>query len=362
MQIAAVVSQMIHTLYSKIRSGYENRRIDDQSAEILNHPASRGIVLEEVTIEQADGKDWVFRLSKRADDSFVKADSEYRNIVIYTEDEQFLVNTTRFLLRTAFECRFCYEGIVSLHAACVEKDGYAVAFTGESGLGKSTRARAWVEGLGAEWISGDRPAVRLEKTGATACGVPWDGKEQIFRDVERPLKAIMEVRRSPANYVRKLSKDQARALLMKQTFVPMWDTDAAFMAMINVKKLIDKVPVYRVFCGPTAEDAREIYDILYNHPEKIREEEKEMKIKDGFVLRNVVDEYIVMPTGENIAKFDGAVVLNDVSAFVFEQMKNPVSKEDVLNAILNEFEVDEATATAAVEQFVAKLKEQDFLG
>ena len=81
-----------------------------------------------------------------------------------------------------------------------------------------------------------------------------------------------------------------------------------------------------------------------------------MKIKDGFVLRNVVDEYIVMPTGENIAKFDGAVVLNEVSAFVFEQLKRPVSKEDVLAALLNEFEVDEATAKAdldvLLEQFV----------
>ena len=53
---------------------------------------------------------------------------------------------------------------------------------------------------------------------------------------------------------------------------------------------------------------------------------------------------------------DGAVVLNEVSAFVFEQLKRPVSKEDVLAAMLNEFEVDEATASAdldvLLEQFV----------
>jgi hypothetical protein len=267
----------------------------------------------------------------------------------------------RFLLRTAFECRFCYEGIVSLHAACVEKDGFAVAFTGESGLGKSTRARAWVEGLGAEWISGDRPAVRLEKNGSTACGVPWDGKEQIFRDVERPLKAIMEVRRSEKNYIRKLSAEQARRLLMRQSFVPMWDTDAAVMAMANVRGLIKRTPVYRVFCGPKPEDAQEIYDILFHHPEKIREEAEEMKIKDGFVLRNVVDEFIVMPTGDNIAKFDGAVVLNEVSAFVFEQMKRPVSREDLLEAVLNEFEVDEATAKADLDALLEKLTEMGLI-
>ena len=80
-----------------------------------------------------------------------------------------------------------------------------------------------------------------------------------------------------------------------------------------------------------------------------------MKIKEGFVLRNVVDEHIIMPTGDNIAKFEGAVVLNDVAAFVFEQMKNPVSKEDLLSAILNEFEVDEETAKKDLDVLIDKL-------
>lgn len=347
-------------LFCYIQSGYE----------IIRGPHPVGlpegikgdcIQLEEVTIARTAEQGWMYRLTKGEEMSFVTVDGSYQNITLYVADDFQLDQATRFLLRTAFECRFCYEGIVSLHAACVEKDGFAVAFTGESGLGKSTRARAWVEGLGAQWISGDRPAIRLEKQGSTACGVPWDGKEQIFRDVERPLKAIMEVRRGNGNYIRKLSAEQARSLLMRQTFIPMWDTDAAMMAMANVRGLIQRTPVYRVFCGPGEEDAREIYDILVNHPEKIREDAEEMKIKDGFVLRNVVDEYIVMPTGDNIAKFEGAVVLNEVSAFVFEQMKHPVSREDLLEAVLNEFEVDEATASADLDALLERLTEMGLI-
>lgn len=305
---------------------------------------------------------WLFRLVKDGAPIYVKASPDYKRI------EQHGFNVTesgesnfRFLLRTAFECRFCYEGIVSLHAACVEMGDFAVAFTGHSGLGKSTRAKAWVDGLGAQWISGDRPAVRLEKQGSTACGVPWDGKEQIFRDVEVPLKCIMEVRRSPANYIRKLTEDQARQLIMQQSFVPMWDTDAAVMAMANVRQLVRKTPVYRVFCGPDAEDAKAIHDILVNHPELIREEKEQMKIKEGFVLRNVVDEFIVMPTGDNIAKFEGAVVLNEVSAFIFKQLENPVSRDDLLTAMLNEYDVDEATAAADLDALLEKFAEMGVL-
>jgi len=333
--------------------------------EDMTHMKTQHIIAaSEINVFRDLNENWIYKLVKDSTPVCVRATSDYSYIEECIPELFLKENNTnmRFLIRTAFECRFCYEGIVSLHAACVEKDGFAVAFTGHSGLGKSTRARAWVESLGAEWISGDRPAVRLEKEGSTACGVPWDGKEQIFRDVERPLKAIMEVRRSDSStYIRKLTSDQARKLLMQQSFVPMWDTDAAVMAMANVRNLIKKTPVYRVFCGPDADSAREVYDILYNHPEKIREEADELKIKDGFVLRNVVDEYIVMPTGDNIAKFDGAVVLNEVAAFVFEQMKNPVSKEDLLTAILGEFEVDEATAAADLDALLEKLTAMDII-
>lgn len=311
--------------------------------------------INEIVVTRMGEKGWALQLAHIEHSPCLLMNSSYQEMQLYAEKTQLQSSSMQFLIRTALECRFCYEGMVSLHAACVEQDGYAVAFTGHSGLGKSTRAKAWVDGLGAAWISGDRPAIRLEQQGGTVCGVPWDGKEQIFRNVERPLKCIMEVRRSPLNYVRKLSAEQAQRLLMQQSFVPMWDTDAAVMAMMNVRGLIRQVPVYRVFCGPEEADAKAVYDILFNHPERIRKEAKDMKIKKGFVLRNVVDEFIVMPTGDNIAKFEGAAVLNDVSAFIFKQMENPISREDLLDAILNEYDVDEATAAkdldALLEQF-----------
>ena len=313
---------------------------------------------DEIQVFRGD-EGWLYRLRKDPQSQWVRAGRDYRTIEHFVQDRK--EEASPFLLRTAFECRFCYEGVVSLHAACVEKDGFAVAFTGHSGLGKSTRAQAWVDGLQAKWLSGDRPAIRLEKQGATACGVPWDGKEQILRDAEAPLRCIMEVRRSPLNYVRKLNEDQARRLLMKQSFVPMWDTDAAAMAMANVRQLVRKVPVYRVFCGPTPQDAQMIYDTLVHHPEKIREEAKDMKIKNGFTLRNVVDEYIVMPTGDNIAKFEGAVVLNEVSAFIYRQLQKPISREDLLSAVLNEYDVDEAAAAADLDALLQNLTDMGVL-
>ena len=104
-----------------------------------------------------------------------------------------------------------------------------------------------------------------------------------------------------------------------------------------------------------------IYDTLVHHPEKIREEAKDMKIKNGFTLRNVVDEYIVMPTGDNIAKFEGAVVLNEVSAFIYRQLQKPISREDLLSAVLNEYDVDEAAAAADLDALLQNLTDMGVL-
>ncbi|MBR2869465.1 MAG: PqqD family protein [Clostridia bacterium] len=87
-----------------------------------------------------------------------------------------------------------------------------------------------------------------------------------------------------------------------------------------------------------------------------------MKIKEGFALRKVADEFIVMPTGSNIARFDGAIALNEVSAFIFEKLLNPLSKEDLLAAVLDEYDVDRETAAKDIDSIIAKFDEMGILG
>ena len=77
-----------------------------------------------------------------------------------------------------------------------------------------------------------------------------------------------------------------------------------------------------------------------------------MKIKDGFVLRNVIDEHMIMPTGENIAEFTGAVVLNEVSAMLYKLLEKSTSREDLLTAMLNQYDVDEETASTDLDEIL----------
>lgn len=262
------------------------------------------------------------------------------------------------LIRLAVQCRLLKEGTLTLHAACVEQDGKAILFSAASGTGKSTRAIHWVESLGASWISGDRPSLNVA-SGMIISG-PWDGKEQIFSPKQVPLGYLCEVRRAPFTKVRRLTAKQAYDFLITQLFVPMWDTELALTALVLLRRLIREKGVYRVFCGQTLQSAKETKNILLHHPEMIEaqneEETIEMKMNPGFVVRCVAGEYMAMPTGENIAAFEGTVVLNEVSAFVLEHMVNPVSKEDLLEMLLAEYDVSRERAEKDLDVLLEKFR------
>ncbi len=281
----------------------------------------------------------------------------YRKLQLLGIDEKEVKGREEWFVRIAIECLLARRGYVSLHSAAIEMQGEAYAFTGPSGTGKSTRANAWVEALGAKLISGDRPLIGIRQK--ELYGVPWDGKEQCFRNVHYPLKAICEVRRSESVYVRNMSFSQRRKLLMRQCFLPMWDTETASIQMANISRMAAGMNMVRIFCGPTGENACTLYSVLQEN--NYLKEEPDMKAKMGFVLRNVVDEFILMPTGDNIGKFNGTVLLNEVSAFVWEKLQNPMSREDLLKAILDEYEVDKGTASADLDALIGTLRGYDVI-
>jgi len=81
-----------------------------------------------------------------------------------------------------------------------------------------------------------------------------------------------------------------------------------------------------------------------------------MKIKEGYILRNVAGSHVVLPLGEATLDFNGMASLNDTGAFLFEKMQEDVTKEELVKALLEKYDIDETTATNDVEMFVEKVK------
>ena len=85
-----------------------------------------------------------------------------------------------------------------------------------------------------------------------------------------------------------------------------------------------------------------------------------MKLKDGFILRDVAGQTVVLPSGNEL-DLNMMITLNETGKFLWERISEGAEINDLVKALLDEYDVDEATARASVERFVARLNENGFL-
>lgn len=85
-----------------------------------------------------------------------------------------------------------------------------------------------------------------------------------------------------------------------------------------------------------------------------------MKLKDGFVLRKVAGQIVVLPSGDDL-DLNMMITLNETGGFIWKLLENETKEESIVSAILEEYNVDRLTAEAAVVGFIKRLEEYGFL-
>lgn len=86
-----------------------------------------------------------------------------------------------------------------------------------------------------------------------------------------------------------------------------------------------------------------------------------MRIKDNYMLREVAGSYVVVPVGKASEEFKGLINLNEVGAFLWKNLKNDTTEEELVIKLMKEYEVDEKTATNDVHNFIQKLIEANLV-
>jgi len=85
-----------------------------------------------------------------------------------------------------------------------------------------------------------------------------------------------------------------------------------------------------------------------------------MKLKEGFLLREIAGQTVVLPTSGEL-DINMMITLNGTGAFLWEHLQKETDEAALVSALLAEYDVDEATAADAVAAFVEKLKKNHFL-
>ncbi|MEN6461370.1 MAG: PqqD family protein [Syntrophomonas sp.] len=86
-----------------------------------------------------------------------------------------------------------------------------------------------------------------------------------------------------------------------------------------------------------------------------------MKIKEGFMLREIAGQWVVVPLGERVVEFNGIMTLNETGVTIWKRLENDSSEDDLVQAILTEYTIDEETARADIREFVSLIREKNLL-
>lgn len=86
-----------------------------------------------------------------------------------------------------------------------------------------------------------------------------------------------------------------------------------------------------------------------------------MKIKENFLLRNVADNWVVIPLGQDMLDFNGMINLNETGAFLWEKLRVGADVASLAKALTEEYQVSMEEATADVEAFCKKLMDMGCL-
>ena len=87
-----------------------------------------------------------------------------------------------------------------------------------------------------------------------------------------------------------------------------------------------------------------------------------MQISKDFILQKVGGSYVAVPVGETSKTFNGMVRLNETGVFLWKKLSEKDStEEDLVNALLAEYDVAREIAAADVHRIVEQLRQSGIL-
>lgn len=86
-----------------------------------------------------------------------------------------------------------------------------------------------------------------------------------------------------------------------------------------------------------------------------------MKIKDGFVLREVAGQAVVIATGEASRDFRGMIKLNGTGKVVWQGLMDGLTEEQIVANITASYEVSPEQAHADVRELLDQMQNAGFL-
>ena len=86
-----------------------------------------------------------------------------------------------------------------------------------------------------------------------------------------------------------------------------------------------------------------------------------MRVRQELILREIAGEHILVPVGEAALRFQGMITLNESGLLLWQKLQSGCTGEDLVEALLAEYQVERSQAQADVAAFLEKLSQVELL-
>ena len=86
-----------------------------------------------------------------------------------------------------------------------------------------------------------------------------------------------------------------------------------------------------------------------------------MKLKKDFILREIMGDVVLVPINQSTSQFNGLITVNELGKFIWENIEKVQDENDLLQLILDEYEVDRDVAKKDLDEFLQVLKDMDII-
>ena len=168
-----------------------------------------------------------------------------------------------FALGNDFNRKAIAFNTMLIHSSALVYDGGAYLFSADSGVGKSTHTRLWLQAFGdtVHILNDDKPVVKLCDDKAVCYGTPFDGGSGIALNESYPLQAVIFIDRGETNSVRVPDNKEVIQRLYFQT-AHMVNAATAVQMLDNIEKLLSLTRFYVLTCNMELSAAYTAFDAV----------------------------------------------------------------------------------------------------
>lgn len=151
---------------------------------------------------------------------------------------------------------------VEIHGCgLLDAAGRAYLFAGQSGAGKSTMARLWINQPGVTLLSDERVVLRTDRSRVTVHGTPWHGEAGLAAPLAGELAAVFFLHHATAHRLVPAHRARAAAQLVACSFLPFHTAGPIDRTVTAVERVARDTPCYDLWFAPD----QSVIDALAGH-------------------------------------------------------------------------------------------------